>query len=181
MRYAIVWDSKGGNTRMLGEALARDLAGVEAAECAYAGPLLDETGAPAVDDAALADVDTVLLGFWCDKGDCTPAAAEFMGGLDGRRVFVFGTAGFGGAPEYFRRVLDRAEAHLAPGARLAGDAMCQGRMAASVRERYVAMLEENPDDARVRGMIENFDAAASHPDEADLASVTAAARAALGL
>ena len=46
--------------------------------------------------------------------------------------------------------------------------MCQGKMPFSVRKRYEAMLEQNPEDERVKGMIRNFDSALSHPDEADL-------------
>lgn len=181
MRYAVVWDSRGGNTRMLGEALLCDLAGAEGTELVHAGPLAARDGSAAVADASLADADAVLVGFWCERGDCTPAAAEFLGRLGGKRVFVFGTAGFGGAPEYFRRILDRVETHLPADAMLVGDAMCQGKMAPGVRRRYESMLEQSPDDARVLAMIENFDEALAHPDGADLAAVVAAARAALGL
>ena len=43
----------------------------------------------------------------------------------------------------------------------------------TVRERYETMLEENPGDARMKAMIENFDRALSHPDEADLEGLRA--------
>ena len=46
--------------------------------------------------------------------------------------------------------------------------MCQGKMPFSVRKRYEAMLEQNPEDNRAQGMIRNFDSALAHPDEADL-------------
>ena len=46
--------------------------------------------------------------------------------------------------------------------------MCQGKMSQSVRKRYEGMLEQNPGDERIKGMIENFDRALQHPDEADL-------------
>ena len=41
-------------------------------------------------------------------------------------------------------------------------------MPQSVRKRYEGMMEQNPGDQRIKGMIENFDRAVQHPDEADL-------------
>lgn len=46
--------------------------------------------------------------------------------------------------------------------------MCQGKMPQSVKKRYEAMQEKAPQDDKIKMMIDNFDRAASHPDEADL-------------
>ena len=46
--------------------------------------------------------------------------------------------------------------------------MCQGRMPQSVRVRYEGMLQQNPEDERMKAMIENFDRALEHPDKEDL-------------
>ena len=46
--------------------------------------------------------------------------------------------------------------------------MCQGKMPQSVRKRYEAMQEKDPQDSKIQMMIDNFDRAASHPDKADL-------------
>ena len=46
--------------------------------------------------------------------------------------------------------------------------MCQGKMPQSVRKRYEAMQEKAPQDDKIKMMIDNFDRAASHPDEEDL-------------
>ena len=46
--------------------------------------------------------------------------------------------------------------------------MCQGKMPQSVRKRYEAMQEKNPQDEKVKMMIENYDRAQTHPDEEDL-------------
>ena len=88
--------------------------------------------------------------------------------LHGRNVFLFGTAGFGGSEAYFSQILGRVEAHLGEGCVIAGSYMCQGRMPESVRRRYESLLEQNPEDQKVRGMIENFDRALAHPDEKDI-------------
>ena len=79
-------------------------------------------------------------------------------------MFLFGTAGFGGAPAYFDQILGRVKENLAPGVQVIGTYMCQGKMPQSVRDRYQGM-EDSP---RRTAMLENFDRALSHPDDADL-------------
>ena len=101
--------------------------------------------------------------------------------LSGKRVFLFGTAGFGGSPEYFERILGNVRKHLSDSVEYLGGVMCQGKMGAGVRKRYEAMLAENPGDARIQAMIDNFDAALAHPTEEDVARITAAAQRALGV
>ncbi len=172
MTCLIVVSSKSGNTRLVADALASELAG---AGVAAAGPFAPEE----VAEAELGGADTVLAGFWTDKGDCAPDLAAVLERLGGKRVFLFGTAGFGGSEAYFAQILDRVRAHLSEDATYLGGAMCQGKMGAGVRARYEAMLAEHPGDERIRGMIDNFDAALAHPDEADLARIVAAAREAL--
>lgn len=169
MTCLIVVSSKSGNTRLVADALASELAG---AGVTAVGPVTPR----GVTEAELSAADTVLAGFWTDKGDCAPDLAAVLERLGGKRVFLFGTAGFGGSEAYFAQILDRVRAHLPEDVTYLGGAMCQGRMGAGVRARYEAMLAEHPDDERIRGMIDNFDAALAHPDEADLARIVAAAR-----
>ena len=56
------------------------------------------------------------------------------------------------------------EANLEGRGTVVGRFMCQGKMPRAVRDRYAAM-EESP---RRTAMLENFDRALSHPDQADL-------------
>ena len=160
---ALLYNSRGGNTKMVAEALRDALAQhgieVEAREIAAAG--LD--GAR----SAIKPADVVLLGFWCDKGTCSEEVSALLPELSGKQVFLFGTAGFGGAPEYFERILAGVKAKLPEDATYLGGAMCQGKMGLAIRKRYEAMLAEKPDDQRVQAMIDNFDAAANHPDASD--------------
>lgn len=85
-------------------------------------------------------------------------------------MFLFGTAGFGGAPAYFEQILGRVKANLGSEVAVIGSFMCQGKMPMSVRERYMQM-EESP---RRSAMLANFDAALSHPDAVDLSRLKAA-------
>lgn len=157
MSYAIVYSSRTGNTAMLAQAVRKAL---PQEDCRY-------FGAPA--PQALA-ADTVYVGFWTDKGTCDEPTARFLQSLTDQKVFLFGTAGFGGAPAYFQQILDRVKANLAPGVQVTGTYMCQGKMPQAVRDRYAAM-EESP---RRTAMLENFDQALSHPDQEDLARLQAA-------
>lgn len=157
MSYAIVYSSRTGNTAMLAQAVREAL---PQEDCRY-------FGAPA--PQALA-ADTVYVGFWTDKGTCDEPTARFLQNLTDQKVFLFGTAGFGGAPAYFQQILDRVKANLAPGVQVTGTYMCQGKMPQAVRDHYAAM-EENP---RRTAMLENFDQALSHPDQEDLARLQAA-------
>ena len=159
MRYAIICCSRTGNTARLAERARRalDAAGAE------------EASSPA-------DADVTLLGSWTDKGGLDPSLADALPALAGRRVFLFGTCGFGGDPAYYDRVLDRFASALPAGAEVVGRYMCQGQMPPAVRERYVTMAEKDP--ARFEPMIENFDRALGHPDDADLAGLVDALAAA---
>ena len=85
-------------------------------------------------------------------------------------MFLFGTAGFGGAAAYFDQILGRVKEKLGPAVQVVGTYMCQGKMPPAVRRRYEAM-EDSP---RRTAMLENFDRAVSHPDEQDLAQLRAA-------
>ena len=52
-------------------------------------------------------------------------------------------------------------------------------MGPAVRERYEAMLKDDPEDERARLLIENYDVAKSHPTKEDLENMAAAAKKAI--
>lgn len=125
------------------------------------------------------EVDVVFVGFWCDKGSCSPAVQHFLQGLAGKRVFLFGTCGFGESDEYFAQILERVRAYLPVDARFIGGAMCQGKMGMGVKRRYEGMLEKDPENAQARMLIDNWNKAQSHPNEDDVSRIAAAAKEAL--
>lgn len=125
------------------------------------------------------EADVVFAGFWCDKGSCSPAVQHFLQGLAGKRVFLFGTCGFGESDEYFEQILDRVRAYLPADAQYIGGAMCQGKMGMGVKRRYEGMLEKDPENAQARMLIDNWNKAQSHPNEDDVSRIAAAAKEAL--
>lgn len=156
MSYAVILSSKTGNTQRLADRARAELG--EKNEV-----------------ADVASADLVLVGSWTDKGGMDPTLEPQLAALSGKRVFLFGTCGFGGSQAYYNRVLDRFAAALPQDARVVGRFMCQGQMPPAVRERYVKMSAQDP--ARFEPMIENFDRAVGHPDEKDLEALADALRA----
>ena len=201
--------SKSGNTKLVADALRRDLSGAgvrfaasfdldgAAAESAHsegvkgAENVEGAEGDEAVEDGQSAnaaastiatqasEADVVFVGFWCDKGSCSPAVQHFLQGLAGKRVFLFGTCGFGESDEYFAQILERVRAYLPVDAQFIGGAMCQGKMGMGVKRRYEGMLEKDPENAQARMLIDNWNKAQSHPNEDDVSRIAAAAKEAL--
>lgn len=161
MKYAVIYESATGNTKQLAEAVRTEL-GVGKCVC-FAD--VSEVGENM--EQKISEADVIFLGFWTDKGDCSEKIGKYMETLHGRKIFLFGTAGFGGAEAYFAQILSRVSAHLGEGNMIAGSYMCQGRMPEGVRRRYESMLEKDPGDEKIQAMIENFDRALAHPDEKD--------------
>lgn len=155
MSYAIVFSSKTGNTRLLADTLRASL---PQNECTY-------FGAPAPE--AL-EAETLYIGFWTDKGHADDTLTAFLQTLKGKRVFLFGTAGFGGSAEYFEQILAAVQKSLDESNTVIGTYMCQGKMPMTVRQQYEKMLQQPNHAPNLEMLIENFDKALAHPDAADL-------------
>lgn len=112
--------------------------------------------------------ETLFVGFWTNQGVADQATQKLLAQLRNRKVFLFGTAGFGGSEAYFQAILDKTKAFIGDSNTVIGTYMCQGKMPHSVRERYVKMKEQPDHMPNIDAMIENFDKALSHPDADDL-------------
>ena len=157
MKYAIVYCSQTGNTAQLAECLQKVL---PQEKVIY-------VGSP---DTAATEADILFVGSWTDKGSCCTEIGQFLRSLENKQVYLFGTAGFGGAPAYFAQILDRVRQNLNDSVAVIGTYMCQGKMPEAVRTRYLSM-EESP---RRTAMLQNFEQALTHPDTADLAALKTA-------
>lgn len=153
--YGVLFSSRTGNTRALAEAIR---AALPQEMCVYFG----ESGTAAL------DADTLYIGFWTDKGNADEATVRLLETLRNRRIFLFGTAGFGGSEAYFQKILDNVKRAIDPSNTVIGTYMCQGRMPQTVRERYVKMKGQPEHPANLDALIENFDRAMSHPDGENL-------------
>ena len=164
MKYAIVYSTRTGNTKMLAETIRDTL---PAGDCVYFG---------APNEKAL-QADRIYVGFWTDKGSCDEDTARFLSTVTQQEVYLFGTAGFGSQQAYFDQVAARAAEHLPQGVKLAGSFMCQGKMPLAVRQRYLNMQSSGMQVPNLNLLIENFDKALTHPDAQDLAALAAAVQA----
>ncbi len=153
MKVAILYKSLTGNTKLVAEAI-RDV--VPEKNLVYFGTPEDGI-----------EAELYLLGSWTDKGNCDGELAEFVKKLENKKIAFFGTAGFGGAQEYYDTLFSRVKECIPPSNEVLGSFYCQGKMPMSVRERYVAMLREHPQDRKIEASVRNFDEALSHPDEED--------------
>ena len=113
MRACIVYSSRTGNTRLVGEHLAESLH----------LPLFS------VEEAPLSGYDTYILGFWTWRGGPDTAMTAFMNRLQDRNVFFFGTMVAEPDSPHAARCAERACALLEEGGcRVLGHFFCQGRM-----------------------------------------------------
>lgn len=124
MTCSLVVNSKSGNTRMVSGAIKRALqaAGVE---FVHAAALSDDADADqvALEAQGACAADTVLVGFWCDKGACTPSVAALLSALHGKRVFLFGTCGFGADQSYYQQIIGPRDLQFGQRCRACGWAM----------------------------------------------------------
>ena len=162
--YSIVFSSRTGNTAELAEAVRKTL---PEGTCEYFGSVNGNDGGSGASSAIPAS-ETLFVGFWTNQGVADQATQQLLGQLKNRKVFLFGTAGFGGSEAYFQAILDKTKAFIDNSNTVIGTYMCQGKMPLSVRERYVKMREQPDHMPNIDAMIENFDKALSHPDANDL-------------
>lgn len=153
MKYSIVYSSRTGNTSLLATKLKDTL---PISDCVYYGT---------PDEKAL-EADLVFVGFGTYKGECDEELAALLKKFNNKKVFLFGTAGFGRSSLYFEQIIDRVKKHINESNSVVGNFMCQGKMPMSVRSRYESMIDKEP--VKMKEMIENFDEALNHPNEEDI-------------
>ena len=87
--------------------------------------------------------------------------------LHGKKIYLFGTAGFGVSDEYFEKILNGVKDLIPDDNEIMEMFMCQGKMPMAVRDRYEKMLADPDKAAQAQMLLKNFDMALSHPDEKD--------------
>lgn len=153
--YSIIFSSATGNTKLLAETIHNTL---PQEGCAYFGPWNREIPA----------APTVYVGFWTDKGNADQNTLALLGQLRNKKVFLFGTAGFGQSQTYFEKVLGAVRSALDDSNQILGEYMCQGKMPQAVKDRYLRMKAQPEHPQNLDALIANFDHALSHPDNEDL-------------
>ncbi len=154
MKYAIVYSSQTGNTKMIAEAISKVFT---KEECMYFGePNYEKTK----------DADVIFAGFWTDKGSCSSVLIDYFSQLHNKQIVLFGTCGYGGSEAYYDSILQRVSALIEDDCTYVDGFMCQGKMPIEIRERYEMKMAEAPE--KMKKMIDNFDQASVHPNEDDI-------------
>lgn len=153
MKTAIVYSSVSGNTKKLAQQIEAVLGTV------------DYTGRPS--EEAL-NSDVLYVGFWTAKFTCTPDITNFLEKLEGKKIFLFGTAGYDDTPEYFDGILNSVAAHLSPSNEVIGRFMCQGKVSEAKKR---ALEQADPD--KFRSMQPKLAQGENRPNADDLARLAA--------
>lgn len=112
------------------------------------------------------EADTYFVGFWNDRGTCGSAVMDFLSGLHGKKVALFGTCGMSGDKEYFKQVESRVSVFIPEDNEYLGCFLCGGKMMPQILEKYRQMQAIN-DSPQIRAMIAAYDEGMLHPDEKD--------------
>lgn len=153
--YLVLYASETGNTRRLATEIFSALPG-------SSKDLLN------VDERFSAkEAVTYYIGFWTNCGACGLQTLDFLSGLHGKRIALFGTCGLGNDDAYRTAVLRRIKAFIPEDNEYIGGFLCQGKMPIQVRRKYENLAGfASAED--IKKMLDNFDEALLHPDAADL-------------
>lgn len=155
MNNIVVYSSKTGNTKMVGEAIAK----------AYN---LDCKDVAEVSPVDLQAYDNVIVGFWADKGTADQKALKFLEELQSLNLGLFMTLGAEPDTEHAKSTMNTVvELVEKKGNVVKATFMCQGKIDPKLTEMFKKMGDKSPhkwDEARMK----RHEEAAKHPDENDL-------------
>lgn len=160
--YSIVYSSRTGNTKKLAATIHKVL---PPDSCFYYGT---------IDNVKDKLSKMIYIGFWTERGNADSLTIEFLKKLKNKKIFLFGTAGYGGSEDYFRNIINNVKKNIDSSNTLIGTFMCQGKMPLAVKERYENMAKQNNSSVDINKLIRNFEEALSHPDVTDLERLKAA-------
>ena len=160
MKYSMFYASVTGNTKMLADAVEQVLA--------------KETKTEKAEDA-----DLVCVGFWTNEGTASEEVRNYLKTLYNRKIFLFGTAGFGDSKTYLDGILEHVEDNMNDTNEVVSSFMCQGKMPEAVGARFEAGLRQEPENEALKARLENFRRAMAHPNRRDLEALREAVKQAL--
>lgn len=112
--------------------------------------------------------DILYLGSWCDKGNMTSTMQKLAQNLHHKKIFIFGTCGFGKDKNYFDMIAKRMISSIPSDNEVIGYFICQGKIDPKFQKKYKDMLKDEKTRKQAEIMLDNFKLAESHPDYDDL-------------
>ncbi len=157
MKVAIIYSSITGNTKLLAETIKNEIN----KDIIYFGRPIDKK----------IDADIYFIGSWTNKGDASNDIINFFKKLKNKKIAYFGTVGYGGSTTYYDTLFSRVKQYIDSSNTILGYFYCQGKMPVQIKERYIKMITENPNDKNLEVSIKNYEDALTHPDKKDLEDV----------
>lgn len=154
LEYLVLYQSESGNTKKIAATIFSHLPG-------NSKDLIDITT-----DKTIPEAQVYFIGFCVHQGTCSMIVSDFLSGLSGKRIALFGTCGAGDSPEYYRAIEHSANAWIETDNDYLGAFICQGKMPQRVRRKYESMRNAE-NCAMMDKFIRNFDVALTHPDSLD--------------
>ncbi len=151
MSTSIIYSTVSGNTKLLAERILANIG-----QDIYCGKPTDEA----------LSCDTIYIGFWAMKFSCSPDIQKVLEGLEGKKIFLFGSGGFGVGAEFGEMVLNNVKAFIKPSNEIIGSFFCQGEVTEAKKKALREMSEET-----YQNLLPAIELAVSHPDAADLAAL----------
>ena len=102
MKIAIVYSSVTGNTKMVAEAVYKEVTQHHDCDVVYFGTVSD----------SIPKADFYILGSWTDKGNVAAGMGSFLESLRNTNIAYFGTAGYQGDGEYYNRLWSRGDSQF---------------------------------------------------------------------
>lgn len=159
MEYAVIYQSKSGNTRMIAEEI------YDALETENKILIdLDKT-------AQVPEADVYFVGFGIHNGFCSMEVLDCFEEIPGGSFAIFATCGYLPTDQYKFNLVKYLDAWFPEDSEYLGMYLCQGNVET---ERRAIMLGQMPDKEReLKGM---FEIGSSHPNQEDLESAADFAR-----
>ena len=155
MKILITYSSKTGNTKRLAEGIYNNL-NIEGV-----------TICPIAQVEGLESYDTVLVGYWVDKGGPNEEAAKFMSTLSGKRVGIFATLGAYPDSQHGWDSLLRGEDLVKEKNEVLGKYICQGAVDEKLIEVFKKFGKDNP-HAITPAKLKRYAIAKQHPNKAEM-------------
>lgn len=157
MKSIILYSSLTGNTKRVAEAMASVMPSDT--------PCVPIKQAP----ADLSVYDTVIIGFWVDRGTANKEAAKLIETLHNKHIVLFATLGMYADSDHARESIEKAASLLPNKESLVDGFVCQGKIDPKVIEMMYKMFPPGSAHGQSPERDALHKAAETHPDEQDLA------------
>ena len=151
MKYAVIYQSKSGNTQYLAEQIYRAL-DTDTKEIID----IDKT-------SIIPEADVYLIGFGVHNGFCSIDILDVFEQITDGKIAVFATSGYMPTDQYKNNLEKQIEVWLPDDAQYLGMFLCQGNVES---DRRKIMISHMPN--REKELQQMFKIGSTHPDQEDL-------------